>query len=109
MTTRPFRADHVGSFLRPKALLEAREAFKAGTIDKAALRVAEDAAIDEAKRLMAEYQQARGARARAEYEAAVRDALHHLRKTLPAEDHGVIDDLPLYGFAFSLPRRLLPG
>ncbi|WP_310535107.1 5-methyltetrahydropteroyltriglutamate--homocysteine S-methyltransferase [Novosphingobium sp.] len=45
MTARPFRADHVGSFLRPKALLEARAAFKAGTIDKAALRLAEDAAI----------------------------------------------------------------
>ena len=42
-------------------------------------------------------------------EAAVRDALHHLRKTLPAEDHGAIDDLPLYRLAFSLPKRLLPG
>ena len=42
-------------------------------------------------------------------EAAVRDALHHLRKTLPAEDHGAIDSLPLYRLAFSLPKRLLPG
>ena len=42
-------------------------------------------------------------------EAAVRDALHHLRKTLPAEDHGAIDELPLYSFAFSLPKRMLPG
>ena len=42
-------------------------------------------------------------------EAAVRDALHHLRKTLPAEDHDAIDELPLYSFAFSLPKRLLPG
>ena len=42
-------------------------------------------------------------------EAAVRDALHHLRKTLPAEDHGAIDELPLYQLAFSLPKRLLPG
>jgi hypothetical protein len=42
-------------------------------------------------------------------EAAVRDALHHVRKTLPAEDHGLIDVLPLYGLAFSLPKRLLPG
>ena len=42
-------------------------------------------------------------------EAAVRDALHHLRKTLPAEDHSAIDDLPLYRLAFSLPKRLLPG
>jgi len=42
-------------------------------------------------------------------EAAVRDALHHLRKALPAEDHSAIDDLPLYRLAFSLPKRLLPG
>ena len=41
----PFRADHVGSFLRPKALLEAREARRTGTIDDAALRTVEDAAI----------------------------------------------------------------
>jgi hypothetical protein len=39
----------------------------------------------------------------------VRDALHHLRKMLPAEDHGAIDGLPLYSLAFSLPKRLLPG
>jgi len=42
-------------------------------------------------------------------EAAVRDALHHARKTLPAQEHGAIDDLPLYRLAFSLPKRLLPG
>jgi len=41
----PFRADHVGSFLRPAALIEARAAFRAGTIDAAGLRAAEDAAI----------------------------------------------------------------
>ena len=35
--------------------------------------ITEDAAIVEAKRLMADYQQARGERARAEYAAAVRD------------------------------------
>ena len=37
-TRPPFRADHVGSFLRPSELLDARERFKAGKIDKAALR-----------------------------------------------------------------------
>jgi hypothetical protein len=42
-------------------------------------------------------------------EAAVRDALYHLRKTLPAEDHGAIDELALYGFAFNLPKRMLPA
>jgi len=41
----PFRADHVGSFLRPKALLDARERFKSGTIGAAELREVEDAAI----------------------------------------------------------------
>jgi 5-methyltetrahydropteroyltriglutamate--homocysteine methyltransferase len=41
----PFRAEHIGSLLRPAALLEAREKHQAGTIDDAALRAAEDAAI----------------------------------------------------------------
>ncbi|HEX4886058.1 MAG TPA: 5-methyltetrahydropteroyltriglutamate--homocysteine S-methyltransferase [Casimicrobiaceae bacterium] len=41
----PFRADHVGSFLRPRFLLEARDKFKAGAIDAAELRRVEDEAI----------------------------------------------------------------
>ncbi|HEY7903938.1 MAG TPA: 5-methyltetrahydropteroyltriglutamate--homocysteine S-methyltransferase [Casimicrobiaceae bacterium] len=41
----PFRADHVGSFLRPKKLLDARERHKAGTLSADALRDAEDEAI----------------------------------------------------------------
>jgi len=41
----PFRADHVGSFLRPKELLEARERFRTGAIDAAELRKVEDEAI----------------------------------------------------------------
>lgn len=44
-TRPPFRADHVGSFLRPRALLEAREKFKASQISAAELRQVEDAAI----------------------------------------------------------------
>jgi 5-methyltetrahydropteroyltriglutamate--homocysteine methyltransferase len=44
-TTPPFRADHVGSFLRPRELLEARDRFKEGAITGPALRAAEDAAI----------------------------------------------------------------
>jgi 5-methyltetrahydropteroyltriglutamate--homocysteine methyltransferase len=43
----PFRADHVGSFLRPPALAEARHGFAAGTVSQDALRAAEDAAIDD--------------------------------------------------------------
>ena len=41
----PFRADHVGSLLRPPELLAAREQFAAGTLDAAGLRAVEDAAI----------------------------------------------------------------
>ena len=41
----PFRADHVGSFLRPRALLEAREQFAKGEIPANALRTVKDAAI----------------------------------------------------------------
>jgi 5-methyltetrahydropteroyltriglutamate--homocysteine methyltransferase len=44
-TTPPFRADHVGSLLRPQKLRDARAAYKAGTIDAAALHAAEDEAI----------------------------------------------------------------
>jgi 5-methyltetrahydropteroyltriglutamate--homocysteine methyltransferase len=43
----PFRADHVGSFLRPKKLLDAREEHKAGALSASALRAVEDEAIRE--------------------------------------------------------------
>src|SRR5205809_7311864 len=43
----PFRADHVGSFLRPPELLAARERFQKGEIFKAELRAVEDRAITE--------------------------------------------------------------
>ncbi|NUZ04836.1 5-methyltetrahydropteroyltriglutamate--homocysteine S-methyltransferase [Piscinibacter koreensis] len=43
----PFRADHVGSFLRPKRLLEARERKHKGEISAEELRKVEDDAITE--------------------------------------------------------------
>ena len=46
--TPPFRADHVGSLLRTPAVLKAREDHKAGRIDAAALRRAEDEGIRQA-------------------------------------------------------------
>lgn len=50
----PFRADHVGSLLRPKAVHDARSRAAAGEIDLAALRAVEDDAIRNAvKRLEA--------------------------------------------------------
>jgi 5-methyltetrahydropteroyltriglutamate--homocysteine methyltransferase len=44
-TRPPFRADHVGSFLRPQALLDARERRKKNEISAADLREVEDVAI----------------------------------------------------------------
>ncbi len=43
----PFRADHVGSFLRPKRLSEARAKAQEGKIDAAELRAVEDECIRE--------------------------------------------------------------
>ncbi|MES9544015.1 MULTISPECIES: 5-methyltetrahydropteroyltriglutamate--homocysteine S-methyltransferase [unclassified Actinomadura] len=50
----PFRADHVGSLLRPPALLAAREDHARGRLDSAALAEAEDAAIRDAVRMQRE-------------------------------------------------------
>jgi 5-methyltetrahydropteroyltriglutamate--homocysteine methyltransferase len=47
-TTPPFRADHVGSLLRPAALLSARERYRKGEISADELRAAEDDAIRDA-------------------------------------------------------------
>jgi 5-methyltetrahydropteroyltriglutamate--homocysteine methyltransferase len=44
-TEPPFRADHVGSLLRPRALLEARAAHEAGGLPADALAAIEDEAI----------------------------------------------------------------
>ncbi|PCN47715.1 5-methyltetrahydropteroyltriglutamate--homocysteine S-methyltransferase [Curtobacterium sp. 'Ferrero'] len=52
----PFRADVVGSYLRPSAVQEARAAHAAGTIDDDALRAVEDEAV----RALADAQQAAG-------------------------------------------------
>lgn len=46
-TTPPFRADHVGSLLRPRFLLEAREQQQRGEISPEQLRAVEDRAIAE--------------------------------------------------------------
>lgn len=41
----PYRADQVGSFLRPQVLKEARAKFQEGLISKEELRAVEDAEI----------------------------------------------------------------
>jgi 5-methyltetrahydropteroyltriglutamate--homocysteine methyltransferase len=50
-TSPPFRADHVGSLLRPQRLLQAREDHAAGKIDDDELRGIEDEAIREVVRM----------------------------------------------------------
>jgi len=47
----PFRADHVGSLLRPRELHELREQVRLGKADRAALKEAEDRAIRDAVKL----------------------------------------------------------
>jgi 5-methyltetrahydropteroyltriglutamate--homocysteine methyltransferase len=53
-TRPPFRADHVGSLLRPPQLREARASFERGTLARDALTRIEDAAIREAIALQEE-------------------------------------------------------
>ena len=45
-TNPPFRADHVGSLLRPPAIHEARAKYRAGALDAAELRAVEDREIE---------------------------------------------------------------
>jgi 5-methyltetrahydropteroyltriglutamate--homocysteine methyltransferase len=52
--TPPFRADHVGSLLRPPELLRAREDFADGRIDADELRAREDDAIRDVVRMQEE-------------------------------------------------------
>ena len=47
-TSPPFRADHVGSLLRPKRLFAARAAWRAGTLPHAELQKLEDECVREA-------------------------------------------------------------
>ncbi len=53
-TSPPFRADHVGSLLRPQRLLEARDDFAAGRSRPAELRSVEDQEIPKAIRMQEE-------------------------------------------------------
>jgi methionine synthase II (cobalamin-independent) len=53
-TSPPFRADHVGSLLRPRRLLQAREDFAVGLIGSADLRSIEDQEILAAIRMQEE-------------------------------------------------------
>jgi 5-methyltetrahydropteroyltriglutamate--homocysteine methyltransferase len=47
----PFRAEHIGSLLRPQGLLDLRAKFSRGEVDRSALTAAEDEAIRDALKL----------------------------------------------------------
>jgi 5-methyltetrahydropteroyltriglutamate--homocysteine methyltransferase len=49
-TTPPFRADHVGSLLRPAALKEARAKHASGELDREHLKAIEDREIERVMR-----------------------------------------------------------
>src|SRR5581483_6794590 len=53
-TTPPFRADHVGSLLRPPELLKARDEFAAGRLGPEELRAIEDDGIRSVVRMQKE-------------------------------------------------------
>ncbi len=50
----PFRAEHIGSLLRPPALLQARNEFATGAIDRQRLTAAENEAIRNVVKLQEE-------------------------------------------------------
>ena len=54
ITQPPFRAEHIGSLLRPAALLEARNQFATGAIDRQRLTAAENEAIRNVVKLQEE-------------------------------------------------------
>ena len=78
----PFRADHVGSLLRPQTLLDARADHAAGEIDDAELRGIEDEAIADVVRMQARRRAADGDRRRVPpgvvaHGLHLRDRRHH--------------------------------
>jgi methionine synthase II (cobalamin-independent) len=53
-TSPPYRADHVGSLLRPQKLMQARDDHQAGKIDDAELKAVEDDAIKDVVKMQEE-------------------------------------------------------
>ena len=50
-STPPFRAEHLGSLIRPASLIKAREEWRAGKLPREALRSLEDECIREVVKL----------------------------------------------------------
>lgn len=54
VTKAPFRAEHLGSLLRPKELLDARKQFDKGAVSQEQLSSLTDSAVDNALKMQAE-------------------------------------------------------
>lgn len=88
-TAHAFRADQIGSLLRPAALLDARDAFAAGRLDAAGLRAAQDAAVLEVLALQREagvdiYTD--GEMRRDSWQAGIAAAVDGFQKEYPVEE-----------------------
>src|SRR5437763_9265951 len=89
----PYRADHVGSLLRPPELLEAREAYRLNHISADQLREAEDAAVLKALDLQREVGIdvfTEGEYRRAGWSTAIRDAVEGLVPTAGSPIQGFL-------------------
>lgn len=100
-------ADDVRSLLDTHAIAFYETSPSLWGISAGGIFVTEDAAIVDAKRLMADYQQQRQARARAEHDAAVRDGTAEtFWSVLRAEPARVV--LAVLGILFALALVALP-
>src|SRR5215210_3956808 len=91
----PYRADHVGSLLRPPELLQARDAFSQNQITLEQLRQAEDAAVLTALDLQRQVGidvYTEGEYRRSGWSTAVRDAVEGLVPTEGSPISGFLGD-----------------
>lgn len=95
-----FRADHVGSFLRPKSLLEARAKFENKQITAEALRAVEDQSITE----IVKFQEAAGIRSVTDGE--FRRTYFHI--DFLRQLGGVVADIPISVTDSDGKEKLLP-
>lgn len=99
----PFRADHVGSLLRPPQLLAARVDFATGKIDAARLRAVEDEAIGDVVRRQEDI----GLQSVTDGEFRRRsfhiDFFHRLGGVIPAEDNRITFHTAAGGIDFTTP------
>ncbi len=98
----PFRADHVGSFLRPPHLLSARADHEAGKISAMHLRAIEDDAI----RAVVKFQESLGLESITDGEYLVDRQGHRLPLIIPKVDTRLKWKAPIHAGEFKFLRSL---